>query len=54
VFEVVGGKALARPVVIGEKRGSDMEIREGLTGMEIIVVKPPPDLKNGDAVEVKP
>ena len=54
VFEVVGGKVLARPVAVGQKRGEDVEIREGLTGMESIVLKPPPGLKSGDTVEVKP
>jgi len=54
VLEVVGGKVLSRPVVIGDRVGSYVEIREGLTGMESVVLKPPPGLKSGDAVEVKP
>jgi HlyD family secretion protein len=54
VLEVVGGKVLSRPVVIGDRVGSYVEIREGLTGMESLVLKPPPGLQSGDAVEVKP
>jgi len=31
-----------------------VEVKEGLLGMETLVLKPPGNLKSGDAVQVKP
>jgi HlyD family secretion protein len=53
VFEVQDGKVRARPVVPGAERESQLVLREGLAGSELIVVRPPETLKDGDAVRVK-
>jgi HlyD family secretion protein len=54
VFVVEGGKAVSRPVTTGATSGDQIEIRTGLIGGEDLIVMPPDNLKQGDAVEVKP
>jgi len=54
VWVVENGRARRMPVktgVLGEKKA---EIREGLRGDEAVIADPPPGLKEGDAVAVKP
>src|SRR5262249_34041939 len=53
VFIVREGKAVARTVGIGVERGSQVGIREGLGGGEVLVSHPPETLKDGDAIKVK-
>ena len=53
VFIVREGKAVARTVGIGVERGSQVVIREGLSGGEVLVSHPPETLKDGDAIKVK-
>ncbi len=53
VFEVQNGKVRARPVVPGAERQGQLVVREGLEGAEVVVVRPPETLKDGDAVRVK-
>ena len=52
-FLVREGKAVARPVVTGTDRQGQVTIKEGLTGGEMVILRPPNDLKDGDAVRVK-
>jgi hypothetical protein len=40
-------------VTLGGERQDQVVIREGLTGGETVLVKPPDTLKDGDAVRVK-
>jgi HlyD family secretion protein len=53
VFLVREGKAQARPVSTGSERQGQVMIREGLSGGEILISRPPETLKDGDAVRVK-
>ena len=53
VFEVVDGKAKRRAVTVGGERQGRVVIREGLSGGEMLVSRPPEGLKDGDAVRVK-
>jgi RND family efflux transporter MFP subunit len=53
VFLVREGKAVARTVSTGVERGSQVVIRDGLSGGEVLVSHPPESLKDGDAVRVK-
>ena len=53
VFEVRDGRARARGVVTGEAREGQVLVREGLSGSETLVVRPPATLEDGDAVRVK-
>jgi len=53
VFLVRDGKALARRVVTGTERQGQVVIRDGLTGGETLVARPPETLNDGDAVRVK-
>ncbi|HEY6546655.1 MAG TPA: efflux RND transporter periplasmic adaptor subunit, partial [Vicinamibacteria bacterium] len=48
-FLVREGKAVARPVVTGTDRQGQVTIKEGLTGGEVVILRPPNDLKDGDA-----
>ena len=54
VFELVQGKAKARPVSVAGERQGEMVVREGLAGGEMLVRRPPETLKDGDSVRVKP
>jgi HlyD family secretion protein len=53
VFLVREGKAHARTVSTGVERQGQVVIREGLSGGEILISRPPETLKDGDAVRVK-
>ena len=53
VFEVRDGRARAVSVVTGEAREGQVLVREGLSGSETLVVRPPATLEDGDAVRVK-
>ena len=54
VFELVQGKAKARPVSVSSERQGEVVVREGLAGGEMLVRRPPETLKDGDSVRVKP
>jgi HlyD family secretion protein len=54
VFELVQGKAKARPISVSSERQGAVVVREGLAGGEMLVRKPPETLKDGDTVRVKP
>ena len=52
VFVVEDGKAVRRPVTIGDTNASgEVEIRKGLIGGEDLIVRPPDAMKEGDSVE---
>jgi len=53
VFLVREGKAQARAVVLGTERQGQVVVREGLAGGEVLVLRPPEGLADGDAVRVK-
>jgi multidrug efflux pump subunit AcrA (membrane-fusion protein) len=53
VFEVSDGKARQRVVVKGPERQGQIEVRQGLTGTETLVARPPDTLRDGDTVRVK-
>jgi len=53
VFEVQDGKARLRQVVTGVERQGQFVIRDGLTGGETLVARPPDTMKDGDPVRVK-
>jgi RND family efflux transporter MFP subunit len=53
VFEVSGGRARQRGVVPGPERGGQVVVREGLSGTETLVVRPPDTLKDGDAIKAR-
>jgi RND family efflux transporter MFP subunit len=53
VFEVQDGRARSRPVVTGGERQGRLVVRDGLSGSETLVNRPPETLKDGDAVRVK-
>lgn len=53
VFVALGGKAVQRPVKTGSASSHGVQVREGLTGGEDLIVNPPANLKNGDRVRVK-
>ena len=53
VFLVKNDKAERRAVTIGSKRGSDAEIVAGVTVGDTLITKPPANLHDGQAVEIK-
>jgi RND family efflux transporter MFP subunit len=53
VFLVREGKAQAREVSTGMERQGQVVIRNGLSGGEVVISRPPEMLKDGDAVRVK-
>lgn len=53
VFVVRDGRVQARPVVLGTEREGRVIVEDGLAGGEVLVGRPPDDLKNGDAVKVR-
>jgi RND family efflux transporter MFP subunit len=53
VFLVKGDHAERRAVTIGNNRGSNTEILAGLIPGDIVVVKAPENLKDGQAVQIK-
>jgi RND family efflux transporter MFP subunit len=52
VYVVKGDIVVATPVVIGEKMGDLVEVREGLTPGLAVVLNPPRNLKNGARIKV--
>src|SRR5580658_2509739 len=53
VFLVKDNQLERRAVTLGNTRGSDAEILAGLTAGDTVVVKGPPDLHDGEAVQIK-
>jgi RND family efflux transporter MFP subunit len=53
VFEVADGRVREIPVVTGAGRDGQVVVREGLTGSETLVLRPPATLRSGDAVRIK-
>jgi RND family efflux transporter MFP subunit len=53
VFEVKDGKAQQRAVVTGPTRQGQVVVQQGLYGTEMLVARPPDDLRDGAAVKVK-
>lgn len=53
VFEVAQGKAAARKLILGEARQDRVVVKEGLGGMETLIVNPPETLRDGQAVQTK-
>jgi len=53
VFVVKDDKAVETAVTIGDKIGDSIEVREGVTPGEKVVLNPPKKLKNGSAVKRK-
>jgi RND family efflux transporter MFP subunit len=53
VWVIEGDRVTARPVTLGAGRGSDLEVRDGLTGGERVVLRPPAGLKPGARVRVR-
>ncbi len=50
VFVVEAGKAVARPVKLGDRRGANIIVSSGLAGTETLLSAPPDDLKSGESV----
>ena len=53
VFLVREGKAVARAIVLGTERQSQVIVKDGLSGGETVVARPKDDLKDGATVKVK-
>ena len=53
VFLVKDNQLERRAVTVGSTRGSDAEIMAGLTAGDTVVVKGPPDLHDGEAIQLK-
>jgi RND family efflux transporter MFP subunit len=53
VFLVKNDHVERRAVTVGGNRGSDTEVMAGLVVGDTVVVKGPPDLRDGQAVEIK-
>jgi RND family efflux transporter MFP subunit len=53
VFEVADGRAVAREVAVGEERDGKARILRGLAGGEMIILRPPPGLADGDRVKAR-
>src|SRR5580698_2670840 len=53
VFLVKDNQLERRAVTVGSMRGSDAEIMAGLTAGDTVVVKGPPDLHDGEAIQIK-
>jgi RND family efflux transporter MFP subunit len=53
VFLLKDDKAERRAVTLGGTRGSDTEVIAGLTPGDTVVIKGPPDLRDGQAVQIK-
>jgi RND family efflux transporter MFP subunit len=52
VWVVRDGRVAAHAVTLGAERGTDLEVRDGLSGGETVVVHPPAALKEGARVRV--
>ncbi len=53
VFEILNGTVQEKPVTLGGEHEGNVVVKNGLTGSELIVSKPPDSLKSGDRVHVK-
>jgi HlyD family secretion protein len=53
VWVIGNDRVVLRPVTLGAARGGDVEVREGLSGGERVVLRPPAGLKPGARVRVK-
>ena len=53
VFRVVDNKLEQRTVKLGEERGTDIEIIDGLSSGDAVVVNGPQDMRDGQRAEVK-
>jgi RND family efflux transporter MFP subunit len=53
VFRVVDNKLEQRTVKLGEERGTDVEIIDGLSSGDAVVVNGPQDMRDGQRAEVK-
>jgi len=53
VFTVKEGRLERRAVTVGGTRGSDSEIFAGISAGDTVVVKGPPNLRDGEAIEIK-
>jgi RND family efflux transporter MFP subunit len=53
VFELREKVVMERPIVAGPERQGQYTVKEGLSGGEILVSRPPESLKDGDEVKVK-
>jgi RND family efflux transporter MFP subunit len=53
VWVVEGDRVAARAVTLGAQRGTDLEVRDGLTGGERVVMQPRSGLRPGARVRVK-
>src|SRR5262245_37455849 len=54
VWLVQNGRLAARQVTLGNERGSDIEVEQGLEGGESVVLKPGPTLRDGLPVRIRP
>ncbi len=52
VWVIDGDRVAMRTVVLGAARGADLEVRDGLTGGERVVLRPPARLRPGARVRV--
>ena len=52
VWVIESERVARRPVTLGAARGADLEVRDGLTGGERIVLRPPAGLKPGERVRI--
>jgi RND family efflux transporter MFP subunit len=53
VFTVKEGRLERRAVTVGGTRGSDAEIFAGISAGDTVVVKGPPNLRDGEAIDIK-
>jgi RND family efflux transporter MFP subunit len=53
VFRVVNNKLEQRAVKLGAERGTDVEIIEGISSGDAVVVNGPQDIRDGQRAEVK-
>jgi RND family efflux transporter MFP subunit len=53
VFLVKDNHAERRAVTVGDAKGGDVEIIGGLTQGDIVIVKGPPDIRDGQSVQVR-
>ena len=54
LFTVEGERVSARTVIIGAIEGDQVEIFSGLAANDRVILMPPAEMKDGDAVEVSP
>jgi len=52
VFVLEDGRARLRLVTVGERSGEEVEVLSGLSAGDVVMTAPPPDLRDGQRVEV--